>query len=656
MNTRSLAVLLAVAVLAGFPSSLWAQNAAPAGKTLYVSKLGDDSDGSSWEKAFRTVQKALLAVPDDTGGHRIIIRPDTYMEANLYPAHKGAKGAWNTLVGDFDGSLGSGRKGWVILDAGDPEKGFKSYDWWGNIRSYSKGWSKEHQDETFSAIGWDRWELKRLYATGGDGGLFFDCTDRVEPFSILVEDCVSIGRAFGGGVASCLARPEEPITYRRCHLHALDWWGDTAAAYVRVENQAMPDQPDVFFEDCVMVGPQCALKGGNFGFKTFTRAKCTGSKLIALNFSQPAGTPTDGVVQSVQAGKHFAADFEDCLLMGYTLFGVKVETETLPDFKHTTKGNCMAYVQFQQPVPEGFQRLGHWPAEHYADLIPPAPDTTPVSAPLEKKLVQRDLCEVSPVVWKGRNCLMKCIRPASGGAAADYRLELTDGETGEVLAAFGEGHSLGCAFVHEETFHAFASRFEKDGWTDIHHFWSKDLKTWEDAPAIRRQKGEGLFNSSVCQGPDGFVMAYESNDRAYPAFTAKFARSDDLKTWTPVPGALLGTDRYAACPCIRFANGFYYVLYLEHRTPRWFFETYIARSADLKAWELSAENPVLSPQGLGEGINASDPDLGLAGSYARLFYAVGDQRTWMNIKSATYPRSPEGFLESWFSSPGIPCK
>ena len=251
---------------------------------------------------------------------------------------------------------------------------------------------------------------------------------------------------------------------------------------------------------------------------------------------------------------------------------------------------------------------------------------------------------------------MKCIRPASGGAAADYRLELADGETGEVLAAFGEGHSLGCAFVHEETFHAFASRFEKGGWTDIHHFWSKDLKTWEDAPAIQRQKDEGLFNSSVCQGPDGFVMAYESNDRAYPAFTAKFARSDDLKTWTPVPGALLGTDRYAACPCIRFANGFYYVLYLEHRTPRWFFETYIARSADLKAWELSAENPVLSPQGLGEGINASDPDLGLAGSYARLFYAVGDQRTWMNIKSATYPRSPEGFLESWFSSPGIPCK
>ena len=145
------------------------------------------------------------------------------------------------------------------------------------------------------------------------------------------------------------------------------------------------------------------------------------------------------MVQSVQAGKHFAADFEDCLLMGYTLFGVKVEKETLPDFKHTTKGNCMAYVQFQQPVPEGFQRLGHWPAEHYADLAPPAPDTAPV-APLNKRLVQRDLCEVSPGL-EGAELLDEMHPARQRGTAADYRLELADAETGEVLASFGEGHA-----------------------------------------------------------------------------------------------------------------------------------------------------------------------------------------------------------------------
>src|SRR5258705_13818906 len=76
--------------------------------TLFVSQLGDNSDGSSWVRAFRTIQAALNSIPDDHGRHRIIVRPDTYMEANLYPAHKGAAGAYNELIGDWDGALGSG--------------------------------------------------------------------------------------------------------------------------------------------------------------------------------------------------------------------------------------------------------------------------------------------------------------------------------------------------------------------------------------------------------------------------------------------------------------------------------------------------------------------------------------------------------------------
>ncbi len=167
-------------------------NAAEPQKTFYVSKLGDNSDGRSWATAFATIQKALLALPDASGGCRIVVRPDTYVEANLYPAFKGAPGAYNSLEGDFDGRLGSGTSGWVVIDSGDPVKGFKSYDWWGTIRSTSKGWSPAHTEATFSAIGWDRWSLRRLYATGGDAGLFWDCTDKIEPFTVLVEDCIGI--------------------------------------------------------------------------------------------------------------------------------------------------------------------------------------------------------------------------------------------------------------------------------------------------------------------------------------------------------------------------------------------------------------------------------------------------------------------------------
>ncbi len=356
------------------------------GATLYVSKLGDNSDGSSWARAFNTIQAALLAVPDDNGGHRVIVRPDTYVEANLYPAHKGAAGSYNLLVGDFDGMLGSGTMGDVVIDSGDPKKGFKSYDWWGTIRATSKGWSPKHTEETFSAIIWDRWICRRLYATGADAGLFWDCTNQIKPFTVIVEDCVCIGRAFGGGVASCLSRTDEPIVFRRCQMWSLDWWGDTAGAYVRIENKAMPDRPDIYFEHCAMVSPQCALKASNFGFKTYTRIGLKDCRLIALNFSQPQGTPIDGIVQSVQHGKYLHVDFEDCALMGYKVLGVRVNKKTAGEIGFTTKGDVRAYVQYQQDVPKGFTRLTTWPVDVFKAIAPPG--TSPPSAGPDTKGVR----------------------------------------------------------------------------------------------------------------------------------------------------------------------------------------------------------------------------------------------------------------------------
>ncbi len=341
------------------------------GKTLYVSKLGDNTDGSSWKKAFTTIQAALNAVPDANGGHRILVRPDTYHEANLYPSHRGAAGAYNQLVGDFDGACGSGATGWVVIDSGDPKLGFKSYDWHSTIRAYKKGWSPNHREESFSAAEWDRWKFQRLYATGADAGLFFDLVDKVEPFTVVVEDCVSIGRAFGGGVASCLSRHDEPITFRRSHLWALDFWGDTSGAYIRVENKAMPEKADVVFEDCTLVGPQCALKSSNFGFHTYTHASLKNCRLVVLNFSQPQGTPIEGVIQSVQSGKLLHVDLEDCTLMGYKIFGVIVEKATARDIQYTTKGKVKAYVQFQQDIPPGMERLPTWPVKIFQSIAPP---------------------------------------------------------------------------------------------------------------------------------------------------------------------------------------------------------------------------------------------------------------------------------------------
>lgn len=623
-----------------FPSLAKVISLPQRGVTLYVSKLGDGSDGSSWTKAYKTIQAALSAVPDDRGGHRIIIRPDTYMEANLFPAQRGASGAYNELIGDQDGSLGSGTRGWVVIDSGDAEKGFKSYDWWGPIRAYKKAWSKEHKEETFSSIGWDRWSLRQLYFTGGDAGAFFDLVDKAEPFSVRVEDCFSIGRAFGGGAANILSRPVEPCVFRRCQLWCLDWWGDAAGAYVRAEHPEMPSHPDVVFEDCTLVGPDNALQAGNPGYVGFTRVALKNCRLISLNFSQPQGKPSSGVIFSTIEGRFLQVDLTDCTLMGCKIFGAGKG-----DVGYSAAGDVKAYVQFQQDVPKGMHRLGHWPVEVFQTIMPPAlPDRSPTKLRLDSPDLG-ELCEASPVVWQKRLTLMRCVRPVSGGGKSDYSLTLEDADTGKPLARFAEGYGLASAFTHRGKFYAFASRFEAGDWNDVTMFSSRDLKNWSQRVVIRQEQ-EHLFNSSVCRGKDGFVMAYESNDRKYSPFTVKFAVSRDLENWTKLPD-VFGADRYTACPCIRYANGWYYLLYLEHRTPRWLFETYLARSKDLKHWELSPANPVLTP-GLTDGVNASDPDITEFRGKTYLYYSVGDQRTWTKLKRAVYSGSMAEFFPRAF--------
>ncbi|MEI2723766.1 MAG: hypothetical protein V9H26_09575 [Verrucomicrobiota bacterium] len=178
-------------------------------------------------------------------------------------------------------------------------------------------------------------------------------------------------------------------------------------------------------------------------------------------------------------------------------------------------------------------------------------------------------------------------------------------------------------------------------------FKSKDLKHWEQKVVVK-QEGEHLFNSSVCATPKGFVMAYESNDPKYTPFTIKFATSSDLENWSQRPDTVFGADRYAACPCLRYVNGNYYLLYLEHRTPRWCFETYLARSKDLKSWQLSPANPILTP-GFNDGVNASDPDILEFQGKTYLYYTVGDQRTWSKLRRSVAGIPLAKFFDGYFS-------
>lgn len=365
-------VLLAVLALTASVSADQAagEELARSPVTLHVSKLGDNSDGLCWRTAYHTIQKALDRVPDDRGGHKIIVRPDTYVEANLAPSHKGAAGAYNSLIGDFDGSLGSGAKGWVVIDSGDPEKGFKSWDWWGSIRASDKHWPHGNNQETFSSIVCDRWIFRNLYVAGGDGGLFWDLTNKSgEGFTVIVENCVGTGRAFGGGVVYPTVRPGEPSVFRHCYFLALDWVGDTAAVLVGGWEKTMPDDPHAVFEDCTLVHSDNAVA---ISYASHcARARFVGCRMIVLNFTQPEmGGKSTGILctEGHSPTGRLHVDLEDCTLAGYSLFTSGPDGEAL---SYTTKGKVQAYVQFKQDVPDGFERLGKWPVDLFSRMAPP---------------------------------------------------------------------------------------------------------------------------------------------------------------------------------------------------------------------------------------------------------------------------------------------
>lgn len=216
----------------------------------------------------------------------------------------------------------------------------------------------------------DRWIFRGLYVTGGDAGLFWDLTDKSgEGFTVVAEDCVGIGRAFGGGVCYPTVRPAEPSLFRRCYFLALDWVGDTAAVLVGGWEKTMPQQPHAVFEDCTMVHPDNAVA---LSYASHcARARFLRCQMIVLNFTQPEmGGKSTGILctEKHRPEGRLHVDLEDCLLAGYSLFTPGPDGQAI---SYTTQGRVRAYLQFKQTVPDGFVRLGQWPVELFAQMAPP---------------------------------------------------------------------------------------------------------------------------------------------------------------------------------------------------------------------------------------------------------------------------------------------
>ncbi|NOX55714.1 MAG: hypothetical protein GXP27_14990 [Planctomycetes bacterium] len=308
-----------------------------------------------------------------------------------------------------------------------------------------------------------------------------------------------------------------------------------------------------------------------------------------------------------------------------------------------------------------------------ASLAAAAPPQGSPAKPLIRKLgtIDCDLVEATPIVFRGELYRFEYVRTRyrknKTGRSYFRFIRVT---TGEPTPAFAAGHNLGCAYVDEPTQTVYVYGVKGWGTDTIYVFWSKDLKHWSSATAMK-QPGWAIYNTSVCKAGDRYIMAFEvgkPKEVVGRAFTNRFAESKDLVHWKLLPEPHVFTkDRYSACPSIRFLDGTYYMFYLEARPGR-IYETYLVRSRDLIHWESSPLNPVLrhSPEdrqianlaltseerrriATAVNINNSDFDLCEFEGKVVIYYSWGNQRGVEHLAEAVYEGTLAEFLQGFFA-------
>lgn len=301
----------------------------------------------------------------------------------------------------------------------------------------------------------------------------------------------------------------------------------------------------------------------------------------------------------------------------------------------------------------------------------PTPAGPPGGAkPLIRKLgtIDRDLVEATPIVFHGKLYRFEYVRQGyKPNTTGNSYFRFIDVATGKPTPSFAAGYHLGSAFVDGDTVYAYGV----NGWGQqrIQVFWSKDFEHWQDQPALDLP-GWQIFNTSVCKGPDGYVMAFEIGappEETGVAFTCRFAVSENALDWKLTPSeCVFSKDRYTACPAIRFLDGFYYMIYLE-ALPGPEYESYIVRSKDLIHWESSPLNPVLRHSSRdkriandrltpaqresitpAKDINNSDVDLCEFNGNVVIIYSWGNQQGIEFLAEAEYKGTLESFLKGFF--------
>ena len=315
-------------------------------------------------------------------------------------------------------------------------------------------------------------------------------------------------------------------------------------------------------------------------------------------------------------------------------------------------------------------------------------------APILRKLGMYGVgMEQTPIVLNGEIVLVESFS-VTPGPCGTPGIRLRNLKTGWTSESFGHGYYFASGYQENGVVYAFGTSALDDkpmtmyasedsahwhdprGGDEVRMFWSDDLKTWQSKTAIK-VPGWRLWNTSVCKGPDGYVMAIEVRqlgDEFDPVigrpFTEFFARSKNLFDWEMMPVECCYTrDRYNACPALRYAGGWYYMICLEE-LPVVRYAPYIYRTRNFIDWEVGFHNPMMmfgdddrmvnketyykfSEEELDKlenriNINNSDLDLCEHNGRTHVFYATGDQMTYGFLGEAVYDGPLDQFLKAYF--------
>lgn len=211
--------------------------------------------------------------------------------------------------------------------------------------------------------------------------------------------------------------------------------------------------------------------------------------------------------------------------------------------------------------------------------------------------------------------------------------ELEEWRDGVQVGRSPLGLMLPALLSEGETLHAFGVPFSGAS------TWCYAEVGSPPVPVLEALPGEGIFNASVCRGPDGLCYAAIEVSGLGEPFSTRFAvAAEPDGPWTWID-ATFGVEAYAACPLLRYVDGRWVLLVL--RSYPWGHGTTLAVAADL-AGPWHEVGPVLVPTAE-EGSNASDAEIVETPDGTWLYYCDGNQQTRANVRRMRL----EGGLAAW---------